>query len=303
MKDQITPPATYVLISEQELGKGSQVLEYPQLEYNTEVSVVDFAKYGDSIVEGANEWVAAKSGLKLGSILDSPPPADTSILLLNIMPFTGAWRYPLKAMTKKQSFFTYASPQGRPQADFMTLSGHKLAYKKVKIAGRDVQALELPFEKDNMGMVILLPTDTDGLEDILGLDFEMDLKDVFDAMNKTTADTFVNVKLPKFQLKRNYAFNFLQGPNLNVTDIFSKQADLKGLAGDRKLHVTQLLHETVISVDEYGSITTARDPAKPESDEPATIEFWANHPFIFYIRDRATGVILFIGKIEEPEFV
>jgi serpin B len=85
---------------------------------------------------------------------------------------------------------------------------------------------------------------------------------------------------------------------------FSGGADFSGMTGNRALFIDDVLHKAFVAVDEEGTEAAAatavimREAAPRQPASP--IEFTVDRPFIFLIRDRATGTILFIGRFLDP---
>ncbi len=87
---------------------------------------------------------------------------------------------------------------------------------------------------------------------------------------------------------------------------FSTEADFSGIIGEQPLWIDDVLHKAWVSVDEKGTEAAAAtgtllrapslDPPKP----PKPVEITIDHPFIFFIRDTATGTILFVGRVVDP---
>jgi serpin B len=81
-------------------------------------------------------------------------------------------------------------------------------------------------------------------------------------------------------------------------------ADFSGMTGKRDLFISQVIHQAFIDVGEQGTeaaavtaitmMTTSAPPAREIK------VFDADHPFVFLIKDHATGSILFMGKIMSP---
>jgi serpin B len=87
-----------------------------------------------------------------------------------------------------------------------------------------------------------------------------------------------------------------------MTDAFDSQAaDFSGLDGEHGLYVSDVLHKGFVAIDENGTEAAAAtavvvgDSAAPE---PATLA--VDRPFVFFIRDRPTGAILFVGRVLDP---
>jgi serpin B len=84
-------------------------------------------------------------------------------------------------------------------------------------------------------------------------------------------------------------------------------ADFSSITGDKSLSISAAIHKAYIDVDENGTeaaaatavvmVATAMAPRNPP---PPPIVFTADHPFLFLIRDNATGSILFLGRVTDP---
>jgi serpin B len=84
-----------------------------------------------------------------------------------------------------------------------------------------------------------------------------------------------------------------------MADAFD-HADFSGINGFRDLHISSVVHQAFIIVDEKGTeaaAATAVIIAPPPSSPPPAFVVNIDHPFLFLIRDRQTGLILFMGKI------
>ena len=82
---------------------------------------------------------------------------------------------------------------------------------------------------------------------------------------------------------------------------FSTSADLSGMVDGPRLFISKALHKTFISVNEKGAEAAAATAIVIEIvDNPPQREFVADRPFLFLIRDRTTGAILFLGRVLNP---
>ena len=60
----------------------------------------------------------------------------------------------------------------------------------------------------------------------------------------------------------------------------------------------------MIEVDEEGTVAAAATAIimdETESAEPPREEFIADHPFLFFLRDLQTGLLLFQGRVVNPK--
>jgi serpin B len=83
-------------------------------------------------------------------------------------------------------------------------------------------------------------------------------------------------------------------------------ADFSGMTGDEDLFISDVVHRAFIDVDEEGTEAAAATAVEmaatsaEEDEEEEPIELVIDRPFIFLIRDRYTGTILFLGRVLDP---
>ncbi len=90
--------------------------------------------------------------------------------------------------------------------------------------------------------------------------------------------------------------------DLGLTDMFLDKANFKNMSNN-PLKISFVIQDAIIEVDETGTAAAAATAAGTAfgSAPPSTaVIFNANHPFLFYIVDSKTGLILFMGKVEHP---
>jgi len=92
---------------------------------------------------------------------------------------------------------------------------------------------------------------------------------------------------------------------MGIKKAFSERADLS-LISDLSVYVSKALHKTRIVVNEEGSEAAAVTDLFIRNIgigdyQPATIDFHADHPFIYAITEVSTGAILFIGQFTGKE--
>jgi serpin B len=82
------------------------------------------------------------------------------------------------------------------------------------------------------------------------------------------------------------------------------KADLSGISKDARLFISGIFHKAFIEVNEEGTEAAAATAVVVSTEsaiEPQKeLDFIANKPFLFILRDRITNSILFIGKIKDP---
>ena len=275
--------------------------------YSARVHDVDFVKESQEILANVNAWVREHTKDLIPKILQEPPSPDMRAILLNAIHFKGKWEKPFdKENTQPLVFFNRGSSSqaDQKQTDFMTAYKKKFNYLKKQICGgKSVQLLELPYEGEEVSMVVVLPDERDGLKDIISC--ESLVPDVLYSVKELGIQQkrkVHEVLLPKFELETEYDLND-QLISLGMKDIFDEEkADLSGITGRRDLYVSLVKHKAVVKVDEEGTEAAAVTAVMMNyclsvEIELERIEFRADHPFLFFIVDRVSRVILFAGTL------
>lgn len=292
--------ANYLLLQQESQDAQNAVLAKYKSDmeslFAAKVDDVDFKSQGAVIKDTVNKWVQDKTHGLIGSILDEAPSPDTILILLNAIYFKGSWAEKFdSSRTEKRTFYNHGA--NGVQTDFMQQKWHVNLWLSENLSGNVVKIVELPYVNETYSMVIVLPEERDGLKKLLAAS---DLKAQMLQMLASTDyySPLVNLKIPKFKLETEYDLvPTLKG--LGVNEIFGG-GDLSGIRPN--LRVSQIKHKAVVKVDEegteaaavtYGQFGTLSLLVEREWD------FVADHPFLFFIKDKKSGLILFTGKVEE----
>ena len=164
-----------------------------------------------------------------------------------------------------------------------------------------LQILALPYQGRSLEFVALLPKSPIGLTD---LEKNLTADQFASWMSRVHETPTVEAYLPKFKLNARYG---LAPPlqALGMTDAFdAEHADFSGMTSPSYLSISAVVHQAFVEVNEEGTeaaaatgvvMTTAMAVAGP------TPVFRADHPFLFLIRDRENGSILFMGQLASPD--
>ncbi len=244
-----------------------------------------------------NSWVAEITRDRIPEIL--PPRSidrDTTLVLVNAMYLLADWQHQFPPnRTRDQRF---RRTDGSRISVPMMSQVEDFPYTEVD----GVQVLELPYEGGDLSMVILLPH-WGGLDDI-----EAELTgDGLNNVLEELSDRKVSVQFPRFKLEPPVVDLIQTFRALGVRDLFDLgRADLSAILGDdvdEALAVDAIYHQTFIEVDEEGTeaaAATAVTTARGISSGPTPVHFRADRPFLFLIRDRSSGAILFLGRVDDP---
>jgi len=112
----------------------------------------------------------------------------------------------------------------------------------------------------------------------------------------------VQIFLPKFTITRETISLIEMLKKLGIQDAFAfGKADFSGMNGTKDLAISDILHRAFVDVNEEGAeaaATTATFVWRYDATPPPI--FRADHPFLFFIQDNATGSILFMGRVVNP---
>jgi serpin B len=153
-----------------------------------------------------------------------------------------------------------------------------------------VQAVELPYGGGALSMVVIVPTDLAAFE--AGLSTET-LRTVLAAI----ADGGIHLTMPKWSARTHLTLNETQ-QSLGVVSAFGGTADFSGIVDGGGLWLDQVEHEAFVDVDEQGTRAAAATGGEMAASHGPTVT--VDRPFLYVIRDRGAGTILFIGRVADP---
>jgi serpin B len=268
--------------------------------FSAKSTEVDFKDDPASACQAINKWCKENTRGKIPNGIG--PGAITPLLrliLTNTLYFKDSWRYPFyERLTKKDKF--HVSGSETVQADMMCREGGLCSYMNES----DFSALMLEYRRGMM--CILLPDNADGLA---ALEKKMNAQNFNAWYDKFRLAKIKKVVLPKFKISSTLS----AGDNvkaLGINEAFSPdKADLSKITKTKGLFVSEMLQQSLISVDENGTeaasftrtgSTLGGPPPKPKEE----IVFIADHPFIFVILDYShrsmETTILFMGRVVNP---
>ena len=260
--------------------------------YGASVTPLDFREL-EPARKTINTWVEDKTNQKIKDLIPSGTlDAMTRLVLVNAIYFKGKWSSPFKAEVTRDAPFRLPSGQ-TVQAPLMFQKEH-FHYG----ANDDLQVLEMPYAGDDLSMLVLLPKKADALAALENNLTAANLAKWTQEMGSPE----VMVYLPKFKMTCRFGLNNTLRA-MGMTDAFAPgKADFSGMDGGRDLFISAALHKAFVEVNEQGTEAAAATgvamrmtalPMRP-------IEFRADHPFLFLIREKSTGSILFIGRVTNP---
>jgi serpin B len=164
----------------------------------------------------------------------------------------------------------------------------------------EYQAVDIPYTGGQLSMTLVMPAAGTMDTFLSGLSAGK----LADTTNKLESN-MVALAMPKFEFSSSPAPRaMLQG--LGMGDAFDAfKADFSGIDGQRDVFISDIVHKAFISVDETGSEAAAATAVIAIASSamfppPHIMNLTFDHPFIFLICDRETGLVVFMGKVAKP---
>jgi serpin B len=260
-----------------------------QAAFDAKVESRDFSDA--ATLKAINDWVKANTGGLIDKILDQLD-AGMAAILINAIYFDGAWTTRFDPAKTTRGTFTRENGS-TVQVDMMNLSGVKLAFG----GGADYTAVELPYGGQAFSMVVVAPHGATSARTFAkGLDAAR-WEAILQGLTVREVD---QVSLPKFTL----AFDtYLNDPliAMGMGPAFRPGADFTKMSpvGDR-ICIDYVRQKTFIEVDERG--TKAAAVTAVGMRVVSFTGLIADRPFVFALRERLSGTLLFVGLVGDPTF-
>jgi len=259
--------------------------------YTDALGFVDFVNNPQAAVDTVNNWVSLKTKEKIKDIISTKDIDDlTRLVIANAIYFKGKWEKPFDTKSTKISTF-HVDNKNNVEVNTMR---KKEKYNYME--NDSLKMLELYYKEKNLSMVIILPNEIDGLQDI---EKNITSETLTNWMSQLQSKK-VTVEIPKFEIETSYHLKD-NLKKMGMPSAFSGSANFKGMAQE-PLYISKVIHKAFIKTDEEGTEAAAATViimAKfAMREEPKT--FIADHPFIFLIKDNQTDLILFMGRLAKP---
>ena len=270
----------------------SGFLDTLKLNYGAGLRTLDFIKNPDASRIVINDWVASQTANKIKDLIPQGTINNqTRLVLTNAIYFKAGWKY---------RFEKSATSNGT----FHNLSGNTASVQMMKLTdgfsyseNEDYQAIELPYDGDQIAMDIIMPK----LETFQAFEGTLDLN-TFNGILKSMIPAAIELTLPKFNIESDLSLKTVLSA-LGMTNAFTSDADFSGIDGKKDLFIQDVIHKSFVNVNEDGTEAAAASgvvigvTSILVPDAIMTVD----HPFIFVIRDIPTGTILFIGRVAQLE--
>lgn len=232
-----------------------------------------------------NKWCETKSNGLIKNFLRSNLSQQTEFMLLNATYFKGIWKDKFdKKDTRKETFH---SPGAEIKVEMMC-DDRELSYEKTE---KSIN-ISLPYGNGNFMMTICVPN--------VGLHIDDFIKDLTLSDLTTNGLADVSLKMPKFSIESELHLRETV-EKMGIKGAFNSQG-FDNISPDKVIGISDILSKTNLIVDEEGTeaavITGTLVDSAPAITNQTTLTI--DRPFMFFIKETSTGVILFMGKVVNP---
>lgn len=235
-----------------------------------------------------NSWVSRKTNGKITTILDRIS-SDDVMFLINALYFKGSWRQQFDPAETTDGTFTSASGVGQPV---------RLMHRRNRMLYAEsptYKAVDLPYGNGAFTMTLVLPAPTVDIETLsAGVD-----QSNWRTLTSSFDSAEVDLSLPKFQL----TYQRLLNSDLNALGMIvpfqGGLADFTRMSPmGKQLFLSFVTQKTFVDVNEEGTEAAAVTVGGISlTSVPSYKTFQVDRPFLFIIRERLSGTVLFMGKV------
>ncbi len=252
--------------------------------FDAEVRALDFGS--PEALTAINDWVSGKTNGRIPQLLDYLSP-DEVLFLINAIYFKGKWRSAFDPKDTRDGPFHGAD--GRDRAAPLMWQKGNLRYDETE----DYQAVDLLYGNGAFAMTVLLPAGGRTPAEVLaGLSPE-----ALNALAGRFAEKEVTLTLPRFRVEYGRRLN-QDLMSLGMGIAFGGEADFYRIADVRpdRLYITRVEQKTFVEVNEEGTEAAAATAVGfGRTSAPEPLEMKVDRPFVFAIRERLSGAVVFLG--------
>jgi len=271
-------------------------LENMRQYFEAALNKVDFINDTEGARRTINSWISSKTAGKIHELIGPRILNElTRLVLTNAVYFKGSWSLPFKERFTNESDF-YVNDIKVTKARLMFEGGKEFGYCKTE----GIQAVSLAYRGGNLAMLVALPEqkqDLDAMEKKI-------TAGLFSRLISELKQQSVQVYLPRFKSSSEFELAGMLS-DMGMPDAFSGAADFSAMTGNTELCISNVIHQAVVEVNEKGTEAAAATAvvmalkSVKMTHNPQVI-FKADHPFIYFIYDTRTGIIIFMGRMMEP---
>ncbi|WP_185958275.1 serpin family protein [Fodinibius sediminis] len=261
-----------------------------QTYFSARVASLDFSKASSADI--INDWVCAETNDRIPAIIDGSIPSEVVLYLINTTYFKGNWLYRFDPEDTKPGQFQLEDGSS-VQVEMMRQNAPIATFRS-----EIVQMAEMAYGDSLYQMTILMPSDPD-------VPITRFAEESLSASNlagwtEQLQKTKLQLKMPKFESSYKKNLNDVLA-TMGMEEAFDEvDANFSKINADKQLFISKVMHKANITVDEKGSEAAAATSVGIGVTSVQKPSFVVDRPFIYLIRERISGTVLFMGMMRNP---
>ena len=221
--------------------------ELTETYFRSITQLVNFAK-SDEAANTINTWVKENTNNRIdGIVAPSDLGKQTALVLVNAVYFKGQWKNKFNPNYTRDMPF-HVNENTVKNVPTMHRQG---SYKYGELPNLNAKFVEIPYQGNELSMVIILPNEINGLPMVEKKLQSMSIADIL----KQGYEREVQLQLPKFKIEKKIDLNSVL-EKMGLTDMFTTSANFSGIA-ENDLVVSKVVQKAFIEVNEEGSEAAA----------------------------------------------
>ena len=258
--------------------------------YGAGMRLVDFAAAAEAARATINAWVAGETNDRIPQLIPQGAlTPETLLVLTNTVYLDADWALPFPSEATADGAFT------RLDGSQVTVPLMHVQLAAGYAADAGWQAVDLGYVGGEVAMLFVVP-DAGRFDEVAGASGTL-----FGEARDALAEAEIQLALPRFEFRTQASLpDTLRA--LGMTDAFDPgRADFSGITAGT-LFISDVIHEVFVSVNEAGTEAAAATAVIMGRGAPPRepVELTFDRPFLFYLYDRATGSVLFMGRVLDP---
>lgn len=253
-------------------------------QYDAKVEGLDFSE--DDAKNTINNWVANKTREKITKVIERIAPEDV-MFLINAIYFKGSW---VQEFDKTK---TTVAPFKTIDGSSATVDMMHAKDAVVQLFQNDnVQVVDVPYGNGQFSFTIVAPFSN--FDNIKG---NLDAAQITDWLSHADS-TKVTLRMPRFKMRwQKDLKETLMEMGMKIDGFPNLFESLTN-----NLEISKVDHQAYLDVNEEGTEAAAVTTVGIQlTSAPIERVITIDRPFLFMIREKHSGVILFIGKLVNPE--
>jgi len=259
----------------------------------------DFIHNHEKALVEINDWVYKETRKKIKDLLSKNNiNEDTRAVLVNALYLKSEWRYKFKEhKTKEEKFFINKDKNQTVEVFFM--NENNLRYKIY--VDNKVKVLELPYKSNEISLLIVLPesSNSENIQEFIPSASEY--KKYIDELKYEE----VRVSIPKFKIEMGFSAK-KTFQKMGIISAFEDYADFSEMTEKKDIKISDIIQKVFFEIDEHGTEAAAATAVVMQLtsmpvESQQKIDFIANKPFMFILKDNTFNTPLFSGIIINPK--